>query len=133
MKVTGLLKTNGKVSGVTAVDQESGEAFTINAKTVVNATGVFVDDILSMDQPEHKNMVRPSQGVHLVLDKEFFPGEDALMIPKTSDGRVLFAVPWHDKVVVGTTDTPLDEHSLEPKALEEEIEFIDSMIKPMTD
>ena len=124
MKVTGLLKTNGKVSGVTAVDQESGEAFTINAKTVVNATGVFVDDILSMDQPEHKNMVRPSQGVHLVLDKEFFPGEDALMIPKTSDGRVLFAVPWHDKVVVGTTDTPLDEHSLEPKALEEEIEFI---------
>ena len=124
MKVTGLLKTNGKVSGVTAIDQESGEAYTIDAKTVVNATGVFVDDILSMDEPEHKNMVRPSQGVHLVLDKEFLPGEDALMIPKTSDGRVLFAVPWHDKVVVGTTDTPLDEHSLEPKALEEEIEFI---------
>jgi len=123
-EVTGLVKDGGKVSGVKAKDLESGKEHTIKGKAVVNATGVFVDEILSMDKPEHKNIVRPSQGVHLVFDKSFLPGKDAIMIPKTDDGRVLFAVPWHDKVVVGTTDTPLDEHSLEPTALEEEIEFI---------
>lgn len=123
-EVTGLLKENGKVSGVKAVDRESGKEYSIKGKAVVNATGVFVDEILTMDKPEHKKIVRPSQGVHLVFDKSFLPGKDAIMIPKTDDGRVLFAVPWHDKVVVGTTDTPLDEHSLEPTALEEEIEFI---------
>ena len=123
-EVTGLTKDNGKVSGVKAVDRESGKEYTIKGKAVINATGVFVDEILTMDKPEHKQIVRPSQGVHLVFDKSFLPGKDAIMIPKTDDGRVLFAVPWHDKVVVGTTDTPLDEHSLEPTALEEEIEFI---------
>lgn len=123
-EVTGLLKDNGKVSGVKAVDRESGMEYTIGGKAIINATGVFVDEILTMDKPEHKKIVRPSQGVHLVFDKSFLPGKDAIMIPKTDDGRVLFAVPWHDKVVVGTTDTPLDEHSLEPTALEEEIEFI---------
>ncbi|WP_340104056.1 glycerol-3-phosphate dehydrogenase/oxidase [Rhodohalobacter sp. 8-1] len=123
-EVTGLTKENGKVSGVNAVDRESGKEYTIKGTTVVNATGVFVDEILTMDKPEHRKIVRPSQGVHLVFDKSFLPGTDAIMIPKTDDGRVLFAVPWHDKVVVGTTDTPLDEHSLEPTALEEEIEFI---------
>ena len=123
-EVTGLIKEKGKVSGVKAVDRESGKEYTINGTAVINATGVFVDEILTMDKPEHKKIVRPSQGVHLVFDKSFLPGEDAIMIPKTDDGRVLFAVPWHDKVVVGTTDTPLDEHSLEPTALEEEIEFI---------
>lgn len=123
-EVTGLIKKNGKVAGVQAVDNESGREYSINGKAVINATGVFVDEILSMDQPEHKNIVRPSQGVHIVLDREFLPGNDAIMIPKTDDGRVLFAVPWHNKVVVGTTDTPLNEHSLEPTALDEEIEFI---------
>jgi len=77
-----------------------------------------------MDNAEAKNIIRPSQGVHLVLDQSFLPGNDAIMIPKTTDGRVLFLVPWHDKVIVGTTDTLLDSHSLEPKALEEEIDFI---------
>lgn len=123
-EVTGLIKENEKVSGVQAVDNESGKEYSIKGKAVINATGVFVDEILSMDKPGHKNIVRPSQGVHIVLDREFLPGNDAIMIPKTDDGRVLFAVPWHNKVVVGTTDTPLSEHSLEPTALEEEIEFI---------
>jgi len=123
-EVTGLVKDNGKVSGVEAKDIETGKEYTIKGKSVINATGVFVDDILKMDKPEHKKIVKPSQGVHLVFDKSFLPGNDAIMIPKTSDGRVLFAVPWHDKVVVGTTDTPLDEHSLEPTALEKEIDFI---------
>lgn len=123
-KVINLLKKDNKVSGVVAEDLESGKKYEIKAKAIVNATGVFVDEILTMDQPKHKPLVRPSQGVHIVLDRSFLPGDDAIMIPKTEDGRVLFAVPWHGKVVVGTTDTPLDEHSLEPKALEEEIEFI---------
>jgi glycerol-3-phosphate dehydrogenase len=91
---------------------------------VVNATGIFVDEILQMDKPGTQKLVRPSQGVHLVLDKSFLPGEAALMIPKTDDVRVLFAVPWHGRVVLGTTDTPVAEHSQEPQALEEEVEFI---------
>lgn len=123
-EVTGLIKDSEAVAGVKMKDLESGKTYTLKSKSVINATGVFVDEIMKMDKGEHKAMVRPSQGVHLVLDKEFLPGEDAIMIPKTDDGRVLFAVPWHDKIVVGTTDTPLDEHSLEPIALEEEIEFI---------
>jgi glycerol-3-phosphate dehydrogenase len=76
-----------------------------------------------MDIPDSPDLVRPSQGIHLVVDREFLPGDDALMIPKTDDGRVLFAVPWHDKVVIGTTDTPIYETSLEPKALDHEIDF----------
>jgi len=123
-EVTGLLKKNGRISGVKAIDQESGKEYELKGKSVVNATGVFVDDIMSMDQDKHKPMVKPSQGVHLVLDKEFLPGKDAIMIPKTDDGRVLFAVPWHNKVVVGTTDTLLEEKSLEPTPLDEEVEFI---------
>ncbi|MGV8138080.1 MAG: glycerol-3-phosphate dehydrogenase/oxidase [Mangrovibacterium sp.] len=124
IKVTSLLKEKGSISGVVAVDQETGEEYTIHAKAVLNATGVFVDEILRMDDPNAKDIVRPSQGVHLVLDKEFVPGDHAIMIPKTSDGRVLFAIPWHDKVVVGTTDIQKEKAELEPKALDEEIDFI---------
>ncbi|RZK43975.1 MAG: glycerol-3-phosphate dehydrogenase/oxidase [Pedobacter sp.] len=122
--VTSLLKKDGYVSGVTAKDIETGESYTFNAKTVVNATGVFVDEVLKMDLPSGNPMVRPSQGAHVVLDRSFLKGDAALMIPKTADGRVLFAVPWHGRVLVGTTDTPLNEHSLEPVALEEEVDFI---------
>ena len=125
MKVTGLLKNNNQeISGAIVEDIESSKTYTINSKAVVNATGVFVDDILHMDNPRSVKSICVSQGVHLVLDKKFYPSEHALMIPETSDGRVLFAVPWHDKVVVGTTDTPVDEASLEPQALEKEINFI---------
>jgi glycerol-3-phosphate dehydrogenase len=124
-RVISLIKNDQqKITGVIATDIETGQRYELKGKTVINATGVFVDDLLQMDKPGKKPMVRPSQGVHLVLDRSFMPGEDALMIPKTEDGRVLFAVPWHDKLVVGTTDTPIDEHSLEPRALEDEIDFI---------
>lgn len=130
MRVTGLTKnSDGLVAGVEAVDQESGESYLLQARCVVNATGVFVDEILHMDDPDAPPLVRPSQGVHIILDKDFLKGDSAIMIPKTSDDRVLFAVPWHDRVVVGTTDTPLDECSLEPRALEEEIDFILSTAK----
>ncbi len=124
-KVQKLLKNNhGIVDGVIAQDIETGIFYTIKTKVVINATGVFTDEILKMDNPEAKNIVRPSQGVHLVVEKSFLPGNDAIMIPKTNDGRVLFLVPWHNKVLIGTTDTLIENHSLEPKPLEEEIDFI---------
>lgn len=124
-KVTGLLKDeDGLINGVRMIDLESQKEYNLLSKVVINATGVFVDDILRMDNPHKKPLVRPSQGVHIVLNNTFLTGGKALMIPETSDGRVLFVVPWHDHLIVGTTDTPLDEHSLEPVALEEEIGFI---------
>jgi len=125
VKVVSMEKdSTGKLSGVTAVDQLSGEQYHFKAQVIVNATGVFVDDIMAMDAPNAKKKVRPSQGVHLVVDSKFLGGNSALMIPKTKDGRVLFGVPWHNKVVLGTTDTPLNHSVMEPRALEEEIDFI---------
>ena len=123
-KVTGLLKQDGKITGVAAQDMETGVIHQIKGKAVINATGIFVDDLLQKDEPHKKPLVRPSQGIHIVVDRLFMPGDDALMIPKTDDGRVLFAVPWHGKLLIGTTDTPIDEHSLEPRALEDEIGFV---------
>lgn len=124
MEVTRLLKRNGFISGVEARDNETGKTFSINSRAVINATGVFTDNILAMDDPNAKKLIAVSQGVHIVLDKEFLPGDSAIMVPQTDDGRVLFAVPWHDKVVVGTTDTEMPEAVLEPRALDEEIDFI---------
>lgn len=124
MKVTELIKENNKIVGVIAIDQETGNEFSLKSKNVINATGVFIDTILKMDSPNSKKMVCASQGVHLVLNKEFVPNNYAIMIPKTSDGRVLFAVPWHNKVIVGTTDVKKENAELEPVALEEEIDFI---------
>jgi glycerol-3-phosphate dehydrogenase len=123
-KVTRLLKKDNKVQGVVAVDAETGNEYSVQSKIVINATGVFVDDILRLDKPESKPIVQPSQGVHLVFHQSFLKSKAALMIPKTVDGRVLFAIPWHEHVLVGTTDTPLNKHVLEPRALEEEINFI---------
>ncbi len=125
VRVNGLEKdSSGRVCGVRAVDLLDGHEFTVNSRVVVNATGVFIDDVMGMDSRQANKKVRPSQGVHLVVDRKFLGGDSALMIPKTRDGRVLFGVPWHDKVVLGTTDTPLNEASLEPCALEEEVDFI---------
>jgi len=124
MKVKGLQKEGDQVRGVVAVDMETGTEYALSGKAIINATGVFVDEVLKMDTPNSHPLVRPSQGVHVVLDKKFLPAESALMIPETADGRVLFAVPWHNHVVVGTTDTPLKEHSLEPVALQQEVDFI---------
>ncbi|WP_333819502.1 glycerol-3-phosphate dehydrogenase/oxidase [Ohtaekwangia sp.] len=125
MPVTALVKDEKEsVTGVIATDIETQEQYTIYAKAIVNCTGVFADTILKMDDPEAGRSIMPSQGVHIVLNREFLQGDAAIMIPKTSDGRVLFAVPWHDKVVVGTTDTLVQTESLEPRALEEEIDFI---------
>ncbi len=123
-RVSSLTKDGIKINGLVAKDQETGIQYTLKSKTVINATGVFVDELLNMDVPEARPIVQPSQGIHLVFDKSFLGPHDALMIPKTKDGRVLFIIPWHDRMLAGTTDTPLNAHQLEPRALEEEIKFI---------
>lgn len=123
--VTGLEKDDsGKVCGVNVQDTLDGDIFTIKARCIINATGVFANEINDMDDPNHKEGIVPSQGIHLVLDREFLPNEASLMVPKTSDGRVLFAVPWHNKLVVGTTDTLVEHAEYEPLPLEKEIDFI---------
>ena len=124
VKVVNLIKDTDQIKGVIATDVITNETFELKAKVVINATGVFVDEILQMNDSKARKTVRPSQGVHIVLKKEFLNSDSALMIPQTSDGRVLFAVQWHNHLLVGTTDTPLDEHSLEPRALKQETDFI---------
>jgi glycerol-3-phosphate dehydrogenase len=124
VRATGLLKQSGLVCGLRAEDAETGETFEIPARVVVNATGIFADAIRAMDEPNAPAAVQPSQGVHLVLGREFLQGDSAIMVPHTDDGRVLFVIPWHGRVLVGTTDTPMKSPDLEPRALEEEIGFI---------
>ncbi|EAZ81379.1 glycerol-3-phosphate dehydrogenase/oxidase [Algoriphagus machipongonensis] len=124
-KVSKLEKTESdKICGLEVQDLLNGEKYPLKAKMVVNATGVFADKILQMDNPGAPKTIQPSQGIHLVMDLDFLGGEDALMIPKTRDGRVLFAVPWHGKLVVGTTDTLREKPKLEPEALKKEIDFV---------
>lgn len=123
--VTTLLKdSEGFIRGVVASDTEGGEVFEIEARAVVNATGIFTDEVRRMADAEAQSMVAPSQGIHLVLDKSFLRGQAAIMVPHTSDGRVLFAIPWHNHTVIGTTDTPIDAASYEPLPYETEIEFV---------
>jgi glycerol-3-phosphate dehydrogenase len=114
----------GYVTGAVAVEQECGDEFRPRARVVINATGVFTDELRRLDDPLASPMIQPSQGVHLVLPRSFLGGASAVMVPHTDDGRVLFAIPWHDVVVVGTTDTPMEEPTLEPVPLEEEVEFL---------
>jgi len=115
---------DGKVDGVIMEDTLDGTRHTIHAKVVINCTGVFTNAVLAMDSSDTKDHIVPSQGIHLVLDRSFLPGEAALMIPRTPDGRVLFAIPWQDRLVVGTTDIPVDAVSEEPKPMDEEIDFV---------
>lgn len=115
---------DGMINGVRCRDVESEGEFHAPAKVVINACGAYLDGVRRMDEPDAKPMIKPSQGVHLVFPRSVLPGDCALMVPHTDDGRVLFAVPWHDRTVVGTTDTPLHEVNIEPCAQQEEIEFI---------
>jgi glycerol-3-phosphate dehydrogenase len=127
-EAVGLIHEGGRVAGVQVRDTESGKAMDVRARCVVNATGVWVDALRAQDGQAlgrtTKPIVAPSQGVHLVVDREFLPGNHALMVPKTADGRVLFAVPWLGKVILGTTDTPRKDLAREPDAFAEEVEFI---------
>jgi glycerol-3-phosphate dehydrogenase len=124
MSVTSLLKDDKTITGVVCKDSFSEKIYQLKSKVVINATGVFVDDIMNMDNDDGENIVSPSQGIHLVIEKKFFKSNKALMVPKTSDGRVLFAVPWHNHVIVGTTDTAVNKIDIEPLPLQEEVDFI---------
>ncbi|HZG68503.1 MAG TPA: glycerol-3-phosphate dehydrogenase/oxidase [Herpetosiphonaceae bacterium] len=122
--VVALSKQGGRVTGVIARDAETGREYQIRARAVVNATGVYADVVRRMDDPQNKPMLAPSQGIHLVLDRRFLPGDSAIMVPSTEDGRVLFAIPWHNHVVIGTTDTPVTSMPIEPRPLPEEVTFV---------
>lgn len=124
VRVTGLLKQDGRIAGVTARDMETGTDYSMQAKSVVNAAGIFMDEIRHMDRPDLAEGLSLSQGIHLVLDAGFLASDDAILIPKTADGRVLFVLPWLGRTVIGTTDTPIDSASLEPHAQESEIAFL---------
>ena len=115
---------DGFVNGVVVEERESGQRFRHQAKVVVNATGIFTDEVRRLADPNAETMVAPSQGIHLVFDRTFLRGGTAIMVPHTSDGRLMFAIPWHEHTIVGTTDTPIDVPSYEPRPFEEEIEFI---------
>lgn len=124
VKAISLIKEDGELTGVVVVDQETGEKHTTRAKVIINATGVFTDAVRKMDDAQVTDIMTSSQGVHLVLDRSFLPGDTAIMVPHTDDGRVLFAVPWHNCTLVGTTDTFVEEYPVEPIAREDEIEFL---------
>lgn len=123
-KAVGFIKDNHKITGLEVMDTYSQNIYKVHAKAVVNATGAFTNEVVEMDDKNQQDFVTPSQGIHFVINKNLFEGSTAMMIPKTDDGRVLFAVPWYGKVIVGTTDTPIEKSNIEPKALEEEIKFV---------
>lgn len=124
-EVTGLTKDDQSfVNGIAARDVETGKEFAATAKVVINATGAFTDALRQKAEPTAEPMIVPSQGIHLVFDATFLPGNSAILVPHTSDGRVLFAIPWHGHTLVGTTDTPVPVAMLEPVAMEQEIEFV---------
>lgn len=118
------IKQENQLLGVVAKDNLNDQSYQLFAQVIINATGVFAEKIMKADDENASLKIRPSQGVHLVLDKSFLKSENAIMVPNTSDGRVLFAVPWNDHVVVGTTDTEVSEISYEPKSTDEEVNFI---------
>lgn len=122
--VSQFIKENNQIVGVVAKDTLTDEEYHIRGKAIINATGVFADDVLQMAEGNTAKTIAPSQGIHLVIDKHFFNGNTALMMPKTDDGRVFFLIPWHNKLVLGTTDTPVKNVALEPEALQEEIDFV---------
>lgn len=124
LEVNELIRQSGKVTGVMAHDALDGGVYELRARVVINATGPFSDSIRQMDSPDTRPRIQPSQGIHIVLDRRFLPGTSAMIVPKTADGRVIFAIPWHGATLVGTTDTPLNDVPVEPKPLESEIEFL---------
>lgn len=129
-KVNLILKDHqGKNEGVTVIDKETEIEYQVKSKCIINATGIFTDKILKKNDPTHKKTVVPSRGVHLVFDKSFLKSDHAVMIPKTSDGRVLFIIPWHNRVIAGTTDTPIRKKTLDPIATKAEISFILNNVK----
>ncbi|HEY3266199.1 MAG TPA: glycerol-3-phosphate dehydrogenase/oxidase [Armatimonadota bacterium] len=123
-RVRALLKDGGRISGAVVEDVETGREITVRARVVVNATGVGTDAVRSMDDPAATRMVQASQGIHIVLDRSFLPGDSAIMVPKTADGRVFFLIPWEGRALAGTTDTPVDVATDDPMPLDGEVDFV---------
>lgn len=125
VRLTNLIKDNsGIIIGAELKDELMGEFYKVQSKIIINATGVMADETAKMEGKPPSFKLVPSKGVHIVVDKSFLSGNSALMIPKTPDGRVMFAIPWHQHLIIGTTDNPVDEKLFEPKATDEEIELI---------
>lgn len=124
VRVRDFLKDGKHIEGIQVVDEETGRTFQIHAKAIINATGAFSDTIRQLEDPDLEDTIAPSQGIHLVVDQSFLGASDALMIPKTSDNRVLFAIPWLGRAILGTTDTPVSTASLEPQPLDEEVDYL---------
>jgi glycerol-3-phosphate dehydrogenase len=122
--LTGFRKAAGRIAAVEARDAETGETWVLETRVAVNATGIFADEVRQLDDAQSRRLIRPSQGAHLVLDRSFLPGDCAVLVPRTDDGRVLFAIPWHGRTLVGTTDTPVEGPCLEPRPLAGELEFL---------
>lgn len=125
---TELLHDGGRVAGFVCKDQETDATYTVRARCVINATGVWADSMRRVDAPRvpaaFKERVQPSRGTHIVLDSSFLPSNEALMVPKTTDGRVLFAIPWQGKLLAGTTDVPAARPDVDPAATTDEVSFI---------
>jgi glycerol-3-phosphate dehydrogenase len=124
MRVEKLLKNKGRITGVEARDLETDETYELHAKAIINATGVFTDTIRKLDDPTATEIISPSQGIHLVLDRSFLPSDLAILIPQTEDGRILFFLPWHRHLLIGTTDTPIQKVTLEPHSLQSEVDYL---------
>jgi glycerol-3-phosphate dehydrogenase len=122
--VVALRKDDGRVSGAVLRDAETGHEFAVAARVVINATGPFCDEVRRLDNPQAAPLIAPSQGTHLVLPRRFLPGDSALLVPRTADGRIIFIIPWQDRVLVGTTDTPVAQATPEPRAQAAEIDFL---------
>lgn len=123
-RVTTFGRTNGKIDSVSFIDEETGREFNVKTRSLINATGAFSDALRKISDKTSRPVLTYSQGIHLVFDRKFLPSDSAIIIPKTKDGRVLFCIPWNDHLLVGTTDTPIDSPTLEPHALDAEIEFV---------
>lgn len=123
-QVTGLTRDRGTLSGAVVLDQISGKEHTVQAKVVVNATGIFTDELRRMDDPNAEPIMAQSRGTHILLDRAFLPGEAAILVPKTADGRVVFIIPWEGRTLIGTTDIPVSGPKMEPVPTEEEIDFL---------
>ncbi len=124
VELISILKENGKICGAVLKDNLTEEEFSVKTKLIINTAGVYIDSIRKMDQPDAEPILSPSQGIHIVFPKEKLPTRSAMIIPKTSDGRVVFVIPWEDYTLIGTTDTPVKEISQEPEPIENEIQFL---------
>ncbi|MDX1430260.1 MAG: glycerol-3-phosphate dehydrogenase/oxidase, partial [Rhodothermales bacterium] len=124
VRATGLLRRDGRIRGVVAEDVENAREVELKARVVVNASGVFADGVRRMDDPQCPPIIRPSQGIHVVVGRSFLPGDAAMMIPRTDDGRVLFVIPWHDRTILGSTDTPVDSIDAEPDVRSSDVDFL---------